>query len=303
MVVLAVHVSTAVMDSYAPIRVVDVFVPFVSRYRPIWTGLGALALDLLIAVVVTSLLRERLGYRAWRAVHWSAYACWPVAVVHGLGTGSDSRLGWVQVLYVVCAAAVVGSVWWRSAKGFTAESPTLRGVAVLASVALPVMVAMWAASGPLRPGWARRSGTPTALLGSSVAGTKSDPSPAAGSSDQLVTPFRADFSGVQHAAPEEGGGLESITITGDFRGNQDGTLTVVLTGEPAGEEGVELTGSEVYMGPASSPRLLQGQVTSLAGSSLSAQLEDSVGKHYTASIRLNVSPVGNQVTGALAVAS
>jgi Ferric reductase like transmembrane component len=302
-VVLTVHVTTAVMDSYAPIRVVDVFIPFVSKYRPIWTGLGALALDLLVALAVTSLLRERLGYRAWRAVHWSAYACWPVAVVHGLGTGSDSRLGSVQVLYVVCAAAVVGALWWRLAQGFKPESATLRGVAVLASVALPAMVAMWAASGPLRPGWARRSGTPLALLGSSVPRSKSASSHAAGSSGRLVIPFRADFSGVQNAAQEGGGGLVSITIRGDFRGTQDGKLTVVLTGEPAGGGGVDLTGSEVYVGPASSPRMLQGSVTSLAGSSLSAELQDSGGRLYTASIRLNVSSVGNQVTGALAVSS
>ena len=53
-----------------------------------WLGLGALAFDLLVALVVTSLLRRRLGLRAWRAVHWLAYACWPVALVHGWGTGT-----------------------------------------------------------------------------------------------------------------------------------------------------------------------------------------------------------------------
>ena len=70
-------------------RLVDVVVPFVGAYRPFWLGLGALALDLLAALIVTSLLRARIGLRAWRAVHWVAYACWPVALVHGLGTGSD----------------------------------------------------------------------------------------------------------------------------------------------------------------------------------------------------------------------
>jgi len=296
-VVLAVHVATAVMDSYAPIRLVDVFIPFVSRYRPVWTGLGALALDLLAALVVTSLLRERLGYRAWRAVHWSSYACWPVAMVHGLGTGTDSRLGWVQVLYLACAALVIAAIWWRLVKGLTVESAATRGAAAAASVILPLGVALWAVTGPLRPGWAKRSGTPAALLGSSRASQNGT------GSDRLVTPFRADFSGVQNIRPVSGDGLVSITLSGAFHGTQDGDLRVVLTGEPVRGGGVDLTSSEVAMGPASSPDLLRGQVTSLSGSFLSAELDDSSGRRYTASLSLNVSAATNRVTGAVAVSS
>ena len=158
---LVVHIVTAVLDSYAPIQIVDVFIPFVSSYRPIWLGLGAIALDLLVALLVTSLLRERLGHRAWRAVHWAAYACWPVAVVHGLGTGSDTRLGWVLFLNVVCVAAVLAALWWRLARGWSVANAPRRGVAVLLSIVLPVAVGRLDASDrPLRPGWARRAGTP-----------------------------------------------------------------------------------------------------------------------------------------------
>ena len=81
---VAVHVVTSIIDSYAPIRLIDAVIPFISAYRPVWVGLGAVAFDLLLALVVTSLLRARLGARSWRAVHWLAYACWPVAFVHGL---------------------------------------------------------------------------------------------------------------------------------------------------------------------------------------------------------------------------
>ena len=88
---LGVHIVTAVADSFAPIRIIDAFVPFVGSYRPIWLGLGTVASDLLLALVITSLLRERIGYPIWRAMHWAAYAAWPVALVHGLGTGSDTR--------------------------------------------------------------------------------------------------------------------------------------------------------------------------------------------------------------------
>ena len=78
---LAVHVVTAVLDPFAPIRLIDALIPFVSVYRPIWVGLGAVASDVMIALIVTSLLRRRFGYRAWRATHWLAYACWPIASV------------------------------------------------------------------------------------------------------------------------------------------------------------------------------------------------------------------------------
>ena len=109
-----VHIVTAVADSFAPIRLLDAFVPFVGAYRPLWLGLGAVAFDLLLALVVTSLLRERLGYRAWRAVHWAAYACWPVALLHGLGTGSDTRVRWALVVNVALPRRRCSPrCWWR----------------------------------------------------------------------------------------------------------------------------------------------------------------------------------------------
>ena len=114
-VFILVHVLTAVADGYAPIRLVDAFVPFVSRYRPLWLGLGALAFDLVLALVCSSLLRRYLGRRAWRSMHWLAYACWPIALAHGLGAGGDLGAGWMKILTAVCAAAVLAAVAWRLA--------------------------------------------------------------------------------------------------------------------------------------------------------------------------------------------
>ena len=80
---VAVHILASVLDSFAPINLIDAVFPFVSAYRPLWLGLGTVAFDLLLAVAVTSVLRQRFGYRAWRLVHWAAYASWPVALLHG----------------------------------------------------------------------------------------------------------------------------------------------------------------------------------------------------------------------------
>gem|GEM_PF-467426 len=114
---LAIHVGTTVADGYTPIGLKDAFVPFLSPYRPIWLGLGALSSDLLAAVVLTSLLRGRFGFRMWRAVHWLAYASWPLAVVHSVGTGSDARFGWMAAVALVCTGAVAVSVLARVVHG------------------------------------------------------------------------------------------------------------------------------------------------------------------------------------------
>ena len=89
-VFVAVHLLTLFFDPYAQLRLADLVLPFAAEYRPLWTGLGTLAADLLLAVVVTSLLRYRIGLRGWRAVHRLAHACWPVAWLHALGTGTDA---------------------------------------------------------------------------------------------------------------------------------------------------------------------------------------------------------------------
>ncbi|MGI9007769.1 MAG: ferric reductase-like transmembrane domain-containing protein [Streptosporangiaceae bacterium] len=113
---VAVHVLTAIADPYVSIRLAAVIVPFASAYQPVQTGLGAVALDLGFAVLVTSLLRKRIGWRIWRAVHWLAYAAYPVAVLHGFTGAKDLRSGWLLVLTVVGLLAVAGAVTWRIAE-------------------------------------------------------------------------------------------------------------------------------------------------------------------------------------------
>ena len=115
LVFLALHVGTTVVDTYTSIQATAAVIPFASSYKAPWLGLGAVAVDLLLAVIVTSLLRGRLGFRAWRGLHWLAYACWPVALIHGLGTGTDRRTLWVVAATLSCIAAVVVAATWRLA--------------------------------------------------------------------------------------------------------------------------------------------------------------------------------------------
>jgi sulfoxide reductase heme-binding subunit YedZ len=165
---VALHVFTAVLDSFAPVRLVDAVIPFGAAYRPIWLGLGAAAFDLLLALVVTSLLRARLGLRAWRFVHWLAYACWPFALVHGLGSGSDVRAGWLLWLSIGCAATVAAAVLARAGVAIPRQA-ALAGTGAAVAVAA-VALAIWLPSGPLASGWARRAGTPSPILTPAPAG-------------------------------------------------------------------------------------------------------------------------------------
>jgi predicted ferric reductase len=113
LVFLALHVGTTVVDTYTSIPLTAAFIPFASSYKTAWLSLGAVALDMLLALVATSLLRTRIGHRAWRQVHWLAYACWPVAVTHGLGIGTDRSATWVFVLTMGCAVSVLAVATWR----------------------------------------------------------------------------------------------------------------------------------------------------------------------------------------------
>ena len=290
-VFLGLHIATTVVDGFAPIGWLDAVVPFRSGYRPLWLGLGAIAVDLLIALVVTSLLRVRIGYRTWRVVHWAAYACWPIAVLHGLGTGSDTRLGLVLALNLACLAAVVGAVWWRLADAWTSRVVRSGGAvaALVASVAVPVAIVAFLLAGPLQPGWARRAGTPSSILNSAAtAATAASGAPtpapgtAAGPSGGASTPgagtqagaFTGSFSDTLSGTLVSSASGTTVTIDAGLSGSAPGRLRVVLQGRPATGGGIELTTSSAAIGPAATPSLYTGSVTSLAGDQLVLGLSD-----------------------------
>ena len=112
-VFIVIHVVTAVLDGYVSIPLVSGVVPFTSGYERFWLGLGAVSLDLMLALIVTSLIRGRLSHRVWKAVHWLAYASWPVAFAHSIGSSADLQGGPLLWLAVLCAAALAAALAWR----------------------------------------------------------------------------------------------------------------------------------------------------------------------------------------------
>jgi hypothetical protein len=281
--VVFVHIVTTVLDPFAPIGWIAAIVPFSSPYRPLWLSLGAIAFDLLAAVLITSLLRHRLSHRAWRAVHLLVYASWPVALWHGLGTGTDTKLPWVLVIDVACVAAVAAAVCWRLT---LTANPLRRATGIAAAGVVPLLTAAFVLAGPLQPGWSRRAGTPVRLLGGGTSGTSgtsagqqgsagrggTGPS-GAGQAGRLVN---ARFTGRLHVTAGPAQGERTITITGRTVDQPVENLTIVLHGTPSGS-GVALTGGEVTIGKPGTASGFTGPVVLLEGQRLVAAVTGKSG--------------------------
>ncbi len=298
---LGVHILTSVADGYAPISVVAVFVPFTSSYRPLWLGLGAVALDLVVALTVTSLLRPHIGHRVWRTLHWAAYACWPVAFVHGLGTGSDGRVGWVQVVDLACLAAILGAVGWRLASNWQID-PARRVAGAVTSALAVVVVLGWAATGPTQPGWARKAGTPKSLLKSAAAGPSgaaSSPGSATAGGAAFSSPFRARLDGTLSQAGQ--GDHTVVTIDARLRGEVTGRLQIVLEGTALDDGGLAMRAGTMAFGPPSAAGRYAGTVTALSGADITAQVRAAGGPVRTATVSLQIDPASQQVTGVIDV--
>src|SRR5256885_7149164 len=105
LVFLTLHIVTAVVDPFTHLGWAAALILFSSYYRTFWLGLGVISFELLLAIVVTSLVRGYLGRNAWRAIHWLTYAAWPVGVLHGIGTGKDTWSAWMLAITAACIAA------------------------------------------------------------------------------------------------------------------------------------------------------------------------------------------------------
>ena len=296
MVFLVLHVLTSVLDSFAPISVLDAVIPFRGTYRPFWLGLGAVSFDLLIALVVTSLARRRLGYRSWRAIHWLAYASWPVAVFHGLGTGSDSMAWWMLALTGACVAAVLLAVFARIASTGSHAPEWLRPSAIAAAAAVAAGLVVFAVEGPLQHGWARRSGTPASLLRPHPVASTVAVSTAPRAAGHAPRPFSATISGTISQTGVSGGAVVDLAL--NFTGGERGILRVRLAGAPEGG-GLSMTGSQVDLTAVGLRSAMAGQIVSLDGSQFDARVKDSAGAQLLLRANLNIDSQGGTVTGSL----
>jgi hypothetical protein len=298
---LVLHIITSVLDGFAPISLLDSVIPLSSTYRPLWLGLGALSFDLLLALVLTSLLRRRFGYRAWRGIHWLAYLSWPVAVLHGLGTGSDTKSLWMLVLTALCVLAVLVAIWMRIAAAGTAPA-SVRVPALVASVAAPLGIVIFTLAGPLESGWARRAGTPASLLPKPVvrvAATAPVHSSTAArpAVDTLKLPFSAALSGSVTQTQEPQGAVIDLALK--VSGGAEGRLRVRMAGAPVAGGGLSMTGSQVDLSAVGLASVLQGRIVTLQGQQFLARVRDASGSVVDLQANLNIDGQTGTVSGTL----
>jgi DMSO/TMAO reductase YedYZ heme-binding membrane subunit len=270
---LAVHVTSAILDPFASLSVFDVFVPLTAGYRPVWVGLGALALDLLLAVVITSLMRARLGLRRWRQVHWLAYACWPVAFVHALGTGSDVRITWLDCLGAACLLAVTASAAWR----LTRLEPRQRAVGAAAGVLGLAVLAAWAVNGPLAAGWAHRAGTPAKLLAS--------------------RDLQGQVAGWVETARTSAAAPEQVRLALALTGGLSGHLSLRLAGLPTSSGSIAPTTTSARFVPSGGSAAYVGHLRVQAADELVVRVRDARGRGLALVLRLRV--VRHRVAGSV----
>ncbi len=219
LVFLGIHIVTSVVDPFAGIAVLNAVLPFTGSYRPLWMGLGVLSMELLVALTITSLLRQRIGFAAWRFIHWAAYACWPLAVLHTLGTGSDVRSGWAVALSLGCLAAVVMALARRLISSRAGISVVRRAAALLVTAAATAALLGFAAAGPLHSGWAKAAGTPGRLLA-----VGSTPTPAATPTPVPVPPLATGLNDQVTGTVVQNSRTVQVNLT-DAR---DSTLRVII---------------------------------------------------------------------------
>jgi sulfoxide reductase heme-binding subunit YedZ len=156
---VAVHVIVTVIDSYVPTGAVAIIVPFASEYRRLPVAIGAVAVDLMLAVWITSMLKSRIRPSTWRVVHWLSWGCLAAAICHGFVTGSDAHRTWSLVVTGGCAFAAAFAALWRltqrpeRAGGRTAHSPIApprRAATSPRPARAPDLPKMPARSGPTR---------------------------------------------------------------------------------------------------------------------------------------------------------
>jgi len=258
-----VHVIAVALDPFTAFRLNELLVPLASHYRPLWMAFGILALYLGIAVGLSTALRPRIGYRAWRMLHFMTFAVFVFATIHGLGTGSDSRTGWATAIYALSTLAVGGLATARLVVSKMIPRIRLAGAALL--VMLAAGGAGWAMAGPLRAGWnavannGQGSGARVPVPGVATASAQASPLP-------LSTAFEGAYR-VRSGDDSEDGGIR-VEVQASLANGATGTLDIVLVGQDAGGA-LAIQSSEVLIQELSpSKATYQGTIAGSRGSSL-----------------------------------
>ncbi|GAC1383311.1 MAG: hypothetical protein NVSMB33_11160 [Ktedonobacteraceae bacterium] len=262
---IVVHILAIWVDPFTHFGWVDVFIPFLSSYRPVWMALGIVALYLGLAIGISTWLRPRIGYSWWRRLHVLTLLAYAIVTVHGIGTGSDTQTWWGLSIYVV-SIALVGGLLCRHllvpANERSRPHPVLAslvGLTVLAGLLFTVAV-------PLRSGW--NALTNSVHANSSLSQPKrSSAFQSSTASDPFGVPFTASLQGTLTQNGPDSNGAETLHVNTTLSNGIQGVLTLVLQGTQenfsGGGSGLSITSTQVMLGKDVTAPLYQGSLTDL----------------------------------------
>lgn len=111
---ITVHVLVLLGDRYIGYTIGQLLVPFASsEYRPLWVGLGQLALYVALPATLTYYLRRVIGHRAWRSLHYGTFVVFVLVTLHGLLAGTDNGNFLVLGMYGLATASVAALTVYR----------------------------------------------------------------------------------------------------------------------------------------------------------------------------------------------
>jgi hypothetical protein len=274
LVFTGVHVIAVWLDPFTAFGWNEVFIPFVSHYRPLWVALGIVGLYLGLAVGLSTWLRPFIGYTWWRRLHVLTLVLYGLVTVHGLATGSDTRTWWGIAIYAG-SVLLVGTLFW--VRLLVPATPRARShpLVAAATAALLITGLSWTVLGPLQPGWnalannGNGSGARVPVAGSSL----TQPGQAGGSQDPFTAPFTAGAQGTLQQTGPDGSGHVTVDLHLTLNGAAQGVVDVHLVGQQSfgsgddgdGAGGLTITSTSITLGTRSAGTLYRGELTDLIG--------------------------------------
>ena len=263
LVFTCIHILAVWIDPFTNFGWNEVFIPFLSHYRPLWMALGIIAFYIGIAVGISTWLRPHIGYKWWRRLHLLTLLLYGLVVVHGIATGSDTRTWWGAAIYAFSVLLVGVLLWLRLNQPANERSRSHPVMAVTVVGAIAVLT-VWSLLGPLQPGW-----NATANNGNGSGG----PSTARAASSQqqpqisLPTSFTADLQGQMTQNGPDTNGNVTLQLDMSMSNGATGNVEVVLQGQSAqgANGGLNITSSHVTLTSTSGQQLYSGSLTNMSG--------------------------------------
>jgi hypothetical protein len=226
LVFIAIHATVALLDRFIRFRLIEVLVPFINHYRPLWTGLGIIAAYLATAVWLSTWLQRLIGYHWWRRLHYATFAVYLSAAVHGMGSGSDTGSVWSWAIYLTSFGLVGGLLGLRL---------TARDEDVAQPARAPARAPTFPAGALTAPGVGAVAAGPARPAGPGWAGHAVEPG------------FSAQLEGRMQQGPDGNGGIV-VRLDGTLRGGFDGSLRLLVQGwVPPKAKRLQVTGNRLYL--------------------------------------------------------